>query len=802
MLPSSRPPLTEEQKARIAANRAKAIEKQALTADEKARIAANRARAIQLQALKASGGATGSGESATAATVPIAVSRPPQPPPAAAATISAPSATFAAAAARPVQQQALPVRSASLNDAPQQSMPAPIRTYTGPLTAEQEAQRLKNRQEAMAKQVAARAADEAKKAAAAGAAVPPPTTGYSSHSSLGMGAAHSSVSTTLNMTAAPPVVPAAAPPPTVIAPKIPFMRSNVQAEFSVHSVDRFRVTLTPYLRSITDALRTVPSRIWDDKTRSNTFLFSDLNTVYSVLSRIEDANVHVIRLPENVVRILTKKDKGGREKTHINPTGDLTSGIDPGLLSKLFPYQRKGVEFGIRKGGRCMIADEMGLGKSIQALAIARYYRADFPLAIVCPASVKSAWKGQIERFCPAINENLYIMEKEKEPLPGVSTSNTVIIMSYDFLGKRMDDLTKAGYGVWIFDESHYLKDIKSKRTKASVAVTKKANRVILLSGTPALSRPAELFTQIRLIDPYLFTSQKDFQIRYCDGQETNWGFQAKGATNSEELSMILQNRLMIRRLKSEVLTELPSKIREVIYLKSGDISSRIDKTRLTSSRAFDKGTFNPNDESLLEYYSHTGTAKARPVCDHIMDNFFYEGSDDSRKILVFAHHTIVLDTIEHCLSIREIKSIRIDGKVPASKRGELCKAFQEDPSVRVAVLSITAAGQGITLTAASVVIFAEIHWVPGNMQQAEDRAHRVGQKDSVFVQYMLAKNTADDLIWPLVLNKIDILEQVNLNAEKFTNTERKEIDTDNVEYFIDENDDDVQPTTSKKRKF
>ncbi|GMS91539.1 hypothetical protein PENTCL1PPCAC_13714, partial [Pristionchus entomophagus] len=751
MIPSSKPPLTEEQKAKIAANRAKALE----------RLAQNRTM-----------GVAGVNEAAAA------LSHQPQQPPVvqqAATTVAAP----AAAPVTVVQQPPQPTRAASEGEASRPVQPpVPMRTNSGPLTAEQEALRQRNREAALARAAARAAQPEATTAAAA--AVPAPT---SAHSSFGATTA--------------PAAPTARP---TVSPDRPMFLRNIDCEVAVCSPERFKVT--PGNLIINDALRCIPTKIWDDRFKAYTFPFSDIHLVYRALSNITQASVRVIRLPDNVVRILQKEDKGGREKSAANPTGDLTSGIDPFLLNSLFPFQKKGVLFGIAKAGRVLIADEMGLGKSIQALAIARYYRANFPLAIVCPSSVKSAWKHQIERFCPAIKENLYMLEKERDPLPGIATSNTVLIMSYNYMSMKQDDLAKAGYGVWIFDESHYLKDFKAKRTKAAQHVSKKSARVIFLSGTPALSRPAELYSQIKIIDPSLFTTQRDFFIRYCDGQDTKYGMQAKGATNSEELSAILQKRLMIRRLKAEVLTDLPQKLREIIYITSDDISSRIKKSRLTSARAFDAGKADfQNDQNLIEYYTHTGTAKARPVCDHIIDNYFYEGADESRKILVFAHHQIVLDTIEHSLSQRGITSIRIDGKTPSATRGDLCQSFQEDPSVRVAVLSITAAGEGITLTAASVVIFAEIYWIPGKMQQAEDRAHRVGQQNSVIVQYMLANNTADDIIWPLVKSKIHILEQVNLNAERYTDAESREIDTDNGDWSIDDNDDDIQPSTFKKRK-
>ena len=151
---------------------------------------------------------------------------------------------------------------------------------------------------------------------------------------------------------------------------------------------------------------------------------------------------------------------------------------------------------------------------------------------------------------------------------------------------------------------------------------------------------------------------------------------------------------------------------------------------------------------------------KAAAVCEHILENYFYPDAPP-RKVLIFAHHQIVLDTIQVEVNKRKLGSIRIDGKTPSHQRTALCDSFQNDDSIRVAVLSITAAGVGITLTAASVVVFAEIHFNPGYLVQAEDRAHRVGQKDSVFVQYLIAKKTADDVMWNMVQQKLDVLGQV-----------------------------------------
>ncbi|KHJ75000.1 hypothetical protein OESDEN_25384, partial [Oesophagostomum dentatum] len=253
--------------------------------------------------------------------------------------------------------------------------------------------------------------------------------------------------------------------------------------------------------------------------------------------------------------------------------------------------------------------------------------------------------------------------------------------MSYDLMVLKKKELDAASYYVIIFDESHMLKDTKAKRTQVALSLSKKASRVILLSGTPALSRPAELFSQIKLVNERLFPSFHQFAIRYCDGKQGRFCFEAKGCTNSDELAAILSKRVMIRRLKSEVLSDLPDKRREVVYLSGDKIDSRMDSLQ-QAKKAFEanqgqacSNKKGPSD-NLLEYFCLTGIVKAAAVCSHILDNYFYPDAP-KRKVLIFAHHQIVLDTIEVEVQKRSLKAIRIDGQTSSKERGNLCQAFQ-----------------------------------------------------------------------------------------------------------------------------
>nr|CDJ86552.1 SNF2-related and DNA RNA helicase domain containing protein [Haemonchus contortus] len=578
---------------------------------------------------------------------------------------------------------------------------------------------------------------------------------------------HPSTSTHAPSIAAPSVTEFKPPTPA----RLP--KSHVHVTFSVSRNDRIKIRFNPYHSAVTEAIKTVRSRTYDANDRTWSISLSDLKACEKTLKNLTEVDVSIESVPDNVIKLLTDDSS----LKHPVPS-DLSLIMDPALIECLFPFQKRGVTFGIERGGRLLLADEMGLGKSVQALTLARYYKSEWPLLIICPSSVKTAWKTQINKFLPVI-QKIFLMEKGSDPLPTARTSNTVAILSYDLMVLKKKELEEMNYCVIIFDESHLLKDTKAKRTQVAHALAKRATRVILLSGTPALSRPAELFSQVRLVNDRLFPNFQQFAIRYCDGKQGRFCFEAKGCTNSEELSVILSKRVMIRRLKKDVLTDLPGKRREVVYLSGDKIDTCMDSLK-KAKMAFEAGSGaqrgmgngKGGDDSLLEYYSLTGIVKASAVCSHILDNYFYPDAP-KRKVLIFAHHQIVLDTIQVEVQKRNLRSIRIDGQTSSKDRGPLCHDFQEDPDVQVAILSMTAAGVGITLTAASVVIFAELHWNPTTLQQAEDRAHRVGQKDSVFVQYLVARNTADDVIWPLIQHKLDDLGKVNLSGETFISAKR-----------------------------
>lgn len=338
---------------------------------------------------------------------------------------------------------------------------------------------------------------------------------------------------------------------------------------------------------------------------------------------------------------------------------------------------------------------------------------------------------------------------------------NNIVITTYDLFIRAADAFKRKTFGFVILDETHVLKNVKTVRYKVAQSVVSKARHVVLLSGTPALSRPIELYSQISLILPK-FLRYEEYGIRYCAGVQNKFGWDFTGASNMEELHLLLKRTCVIRRLKSEVLNQLPTKKREVIVLDSAlvtastkemqEMSKKLESTRL-------KGV--ERHSTLLQYYNETSIAKVKAVCDYISKLF-----KKNQKCIIFAHHQNVMDAICDLAESMNTKYIRIDGRTNPERRKYLVDRFQVNESYVTAILSITAANTGITLTAAQLVVFAELFWNPGVLCQAEDRAYRIGQSENVVIQYLIAKRTADDHLWGLIQHKMSVLNKVGLDQD------------------------------------
>ncbi|EDQ88437.1 uncharacterized protein MONBRDRAFT_26139 [Monosiga brevicollis MX1] len=468
--------------------------------------------------------------------------------------------------------------------------------------------------------------------------------------------------------------------------------------------------------------------------------------------------------------------------TEASTTGtiarDLADRLPVRLWQGLLPFQREAVVFGVARNGRILIGDQMGCGKTISAIALACAFRQEWPVLIVAPTSVRGSWVDELEEWLRFLTPNDICVVRSGKDVARLDAA--VVVVTYGLLNQStmMDALAAQRFKVVIIDESHYLKNSRAKRTQSLLPILRRARRVIMLSGTPALARPEkqeeraresrlasahfpqmraqELYTQVDALKPGYLGSWTSYAQRYCDRKRNYFGgWDTKGASNLPELHDKLR-AIMIRRLKKDVLSQLPPKRRQRVLLDVGEADlKRVQqiKQQLDKLDPVDAESKMQSHALLQSLYKETGAAKIPAVREYIRG--LCQTGD---KFLVFAYHLDVLDAVHVEVVAAKLDYIMIRGDTPVSERQAGVRKFQGNDSCRVAILSMTAAGQGLTLTAASTVIFAELHWTPGIIEQAEDRVHRIGQGDPVNVQYLVARRTLDDTMWNIVDRKVGVV--------------------------------------------
>jgi len=429
----------------------------------------------------------------------------------------------------------------------------------------------------------------------------------------------------------------------------------------------------------------------------------------------------------------------------------------PGLEYR--PFQKAGIAYALEHQN-VLIADEPGLGKSIEALGVINSDESIQNVLIVCPASLKLNWEREARKWLVR-DLQTSVINGTRKPFP----SGGVVIINYDILSGYRRSIDQVAWDVLVFDESHMLKNDKSQRTIAALGRWHrdpskriepiKAKRRLFLTGTPILNKPIELWTTIHSLDPKTWGSWKDYTAKYCDAHETRWGWDVNGASNLPELQDRLRARIMVRRLKSEVMTELPPKQRQVIVLPSKTSVLKREKKFTATLEAMLKGVNIPpvEFESMSKVRHETAVDKIPDAIDHIKALM-----EEHQKLVVMCHHRDVLEAIAK--GVQEFGVVRLQGGDSEASKQEAVDRFQNDPSVRIFLGSIRAAGVGITLTAASFLLFVELDWVPGIMTQAEDRIHRIGAVGSVLIQHLVFADSIDARMAEAIVEKQNIIEQ------------------------------------------
>lgn len=465
---------------------------------------------------------------------------------------------------------------------------------------------------------------------------------------------------------------------------------------------------------------------------------------------------------------------------------------------ELFEHQKKGIEF-LKSAKKAILADEMGLGKTRQAIIAAG--ETALGVLVVCPASLKINWRREIKMVYP--DQRVEI----------VNTTDVIarpqevkwFVINYDILEKKMEYIDflieQKIIDCLILDEAHYIKG-KSVRAAAVVGgfikkdtgrikmpgIASKMSQVYALTGTPLLNRPIELFNLLKAINHPLGNNRTKFGKRYCGAfmqmVYTKRGMirfmNEQGAENLDELRTLMEESLL-RRKKKEVL-DLPEKLISVVECDlSADWQKKYDRAWEAYLEFLRENPIpEKNLDNIIMARHLVEIQKLKQVCSQSkIDRMTFDierAIDGGEKVIVFSQYTETIRQIEEAVSklkfdtgkdtfgkptMKAVKSVVLTGDLKMDKRQDAVDDFQNNDEVKVFIANIKAGGVGLTLTKATIVMFADMDWSPEIHRQAEDRTHRIGQNEMVNVYYYVATGTVEEDIIEILNSKKSVMDQI-----------------------------------------
>ena len=527
--------------------------------------------------------------------------------------------------------------------------------------------------------------------------------------------------------------------------------------------DNFELSFK-YKPSIVDRVRQIPGRRFDGAKKV---------WIVPTRSRVDlERMIYQIRQFENINWVNGTEKKEEDIAYDIPELPDLT--VPHNLKIQPYPYQLKGIARGLELK-RFMNCDEPGLGKTLQSIATINLADA-FPCLVVCPSSLKINWQREWEKFTD--KKAMILTDKVRDTWTFFFQTgmHQVFIVNYESLKKYFVQRIKKAEG-WtlrdvefrnsinlfksvIIDESHRCKSASTQQAKFCKGICTGKEWVIELTGTPVVNRPKDLIPQLAILDRMNdFGGYKPFVDRYCSGQ--------REASNLGELNFNLWKYCMFRREKSLVLTDLPDKIRQV---NTCEITNRKEYMDAERDLIMYLQKYKDADDdkiakamrgevmvriNILRQISARG--KVRDVIEFVKD--FRE---NGKKIILFCSLHEVVDQLKRYFPT----AVSVTGRDSQDEKQRAVDAFQNNPKADIIICSIKAAGVALTLTASRNVAFVEFPWTYADCCQCEDRAHRIGQKDSVTCYYFLGRRTIDEKVYRIIQEKKNIANAVTGSTE------------------------------------
>ena len=429
-----------------------------------------------------------------------------------------------------------------------------------------------------------------------------------------------------------------------------------------------------------------------------------------------------------LLKKLEAREQRNAELSKINRKS--SSNFEVPAIPALKDYQRAGVEAIVKALGRILLGDEMGLGKTVQAIAYMSL-NPGIKTLVVCPAYLKTTWVDEIYKWYP-METTVLSGSKPSKPDPA-----QVYIINYDILKFWYPVLSKMGFELIIADECHMVKNRNAQRSEAFYKLAKKTDKVIGLTGTPIDNKPYDIFGFLNMLDSQEWSSEFDFKQTYMEARHNGYGWQYGRARNTEQFFEKAQP-YMIRRLKSEVLTELPSQT-----------LTRV-KVGFENLKAYNAEVYETKDDiaiaALAKLRAITGRQKIKSGIKFIKNTI-----DQGEKIVVGTIHRETAQAIKEALGD---KAVLVLGGMSSKKRDEAKELFMSDDSVMVYVGTIQASMMGLTLTAASKMLVIEYPWKAAELNQFFARIHRIGQDNAVNIYTLEIEESIDSYMIDLISTK------------------------------------------------
>ena len=514
----------------------------------------------------------------------------------------------------------------------------------------------------------------------------------------------------------------------------------------------------------------------DDRISNNTIEFSKNKAIYA---NTKLSNIFKDYSGKNYLDDISNKLKLNNLNKNIIPCD---------LKASLRDYQIYGLKWfnelsSLGFGG--ILGDEMGLGKTVQAISFILSNRGKKTI-IITPTSLIYNWRDEFLKFAPSLKIAI-VNETKKKRLDIIENYKNydVILTTYNLFRIDSDNYKDTEFDYCFLDEAQYIKNPNSKNSKACKCINAKSR--FALTGTPLENNLMELWSIFDFIMPGFLNNQEKFNARYnrCLDEDE---------VIIKELKLLI-SPFILRRLKKDVLNELPEKIEKIIKVDMTKEQKKVyaSYTKYVKDiieRKVHNDEFNSSKIEILSYITKLRQISLDPSI--VMDEYNGESGklialseiitdmiDRGRKILVFSQFTSVLSKIKRVLDGNSLSYYYLDGSVKSSKRQELVNKFNTD-NTNVFLISLKAGGTGLNLTSADVVIHFDPWWNPAVEEQATDRAHRIGQKNVVEVIKLISEGTVEEKILNLQDRKKELIDNLiggdSLNNSLFSNLSKENI--------------------------